>query len=154
MGPERAASLLAAGCSDMGGSIMAESITRAAGEQSACMQGRAGRMHSAQGSPERAELDVRRSDTTHTTQLNPLTQRHCRFSPPTGASHGQELPPERMEALIRAAGRSPRQRTTLYGAVPAAQTAKSFGAAPLAPAVALPAGAAGAGAGGGSKGRR
>ena len=32
MGPERAASLLAAGCSDMGGSIMAESITRAAGE--------------------------------------------------------------------------------------------------------------------------
>ena len=32
-----------------------------------------------------------------------------------GAGCGQEMPPERMEALIRAAGRVPRQRTTLYG---------------------------------------
>lgn len=32
MGPERAAQLLAVGCNDMGGSIMNESITRAAGE--------------------------------------------------------------------------------------------------------------------------
>src|SRR5213079_1969306 len=32
-----------------------------------------------------------------------------------GARHGQELPPEAMEAAIRAAGRVPRQRTTLYG---------------------------------------
>jgi FO synthase len=31
-----------------------------------------------------------------------------------GASHGQEMTPETMEALIRGAGRSPRQRTTLY----------------------------------------
>ncbi len=31
MGPERAADLLAAGCNDMGGSIMNESITKAAG---------------------------------------------------------------------------------------------------------------------------
>lgn len=31
MGPERAAQLLAVGCNDMGGSIMNESITRAAG---------------------------------------------------------------------------------------------------------------------------
>ena len=31
MGPERAAALLASGCNDMGGSIMNESITRAAG---------------------------------------------------------------------------------------------------------------------------
>ena len=31
-----------------------------------------------------------------------------------GAAFGQELPPERMEELIRSAGRSPRQRTTLY----------------------------------------
>lgn len=31
MGPERAAALLRSGCNDMGGSIMNESITRAAG---------------------------------------------------------------------------------------------------------------------------
>ena len=31
MGPERAAGLLAAGCNDMGGSLMSESITKAAG---------------------------------------------------------------------------------------------------------------------------
>lgn len=31
MGPERAADLLSAGCNDMGGSIMNESITKAAG---------------------------------------------------------------------------------------------------------------------------
>jgi len=49
-----------------------------------------------------------------------------------GAEHGQEFPPEAMEAAIRAIGRVPRQRTTLYGAPPSAQTARSFGAAPLA----------------------
>ena len=32
-----------------------------------------------------------------------------------GAAFGQEMPPERMEELIRSAGRVPRQRTTLYG---------------------------------------
>ena len=32
-----------------------------------------------------------------------------------GAVYGQEMPPERMEELIRSAGRVPRQRTTLYG---------------------------------------
>jgi FO synthase len=31
-----------------------------------------------------------------------------------GASHGQEMTPQRMEAIIRAAGRRPRQRDTLY----------------------------------------
>jgi FO synthase len=36
-----------------------------------------------------------------------------------GASHGQELPPEQMEALIRGIGRVPRRRTTLYASVPA-----------------------------------
>jgi FO synthase len=49
-----------------------------------------------------------------------------------GASHGQELPPEAMEAAIRAIGRSPRQRTTLYGEPPAERRRASFGAAPLA----------------------
>jgi FO synthase len=49
-----------------------------------------------------------------------------------GAGWGQELPPERMEALIRSAGRVPRQRTTLYGEPPPGQVARSFGAEPLA----------------------
>ena len=42
------------------------------------------------------------------------------------------MPPEQMEALIRYAGRVPRQRTTLYGEPPPAQVARSFGAEPLA----------------------
>jgi FO synthase len=49
-----------------------------------------------------------------------------------GADHGQELSPEAMEAAIRAIGRVPRQRTTLYGQVDAERAARSFGAAPLA----------------------
>jgi FO synthase len=49
-----------------------------------------------------------------------------------GAGWGQELPPERMEALIRAAGRVPRQRTTLYGEPSPEQVARSFGTRPLA----------------------
>jgi FO synthase len=48
-----------------------------------------------------------------------------------GAAYGQELPPERMEELIRSAGRVPRQRTTLYGAAPDERIRASFGAAPL-----------------------
>ena len=48
-----------------------------------------------------------------------------------GSEFGQELPPEQMEALIRANGRVPRQRTTVYGTPPAEQTRRSFGAAPL-----------------------
>ena len=49
-----------------------------------------------------------------------------------GAEHGQELPPERMEALIRSAGRVPRQRTTLYGDPAEERVRASFGALPLA----------------------
>jgi FO synthase len=49
-----------------------------------------------------------------------------------GAGHGQELPPEAMEAAIRSVGRTPRQRTTLYGEPPRERRAASFGAAPLA----------------------
>ena len=49
-----------------------------------------------------------------------------------GAEHGQEMPPEVMERLIRANGRTPRQRTTLYADAPAERRAASFGAAPLA----------------------
>ena len=47
-------------------------------------------------------------------------------------SFGQEMPPERMEEMIRAAGRVPRQRTTLYGEPDAERVAASFGAPPLA----------------------
>jgi len=49
-----------------------------------------------------------------------------------GAKHGQEMPPEAMEHLIRANGRTPRQRTTLYADAPAERRAASFAAAPLA----------------------
>ena len=49
-----------------------------------------------------------------------------------GADFGQELPPERMEELIRSAGRMPRQRTTLYDDPPEERVRASFGAAPLA----------------------
>ena len=49
-----------------------------------------------------------------------------------GSEWGQEMPPEAMEALIRSAGRTPRQRTTTYGEPPADQVRRSFGAAPLA----------------------
>jgi FO synthase len=49
-----------------------------------------------------------------------------------GAEFGQEMPPEAMEALIRSAGRVPRQRTTLYGMPAEERVAASFGAPPLA----------------------
>jgi FO synthase len=49
-----------------------------------------------------------------------------------GAAHGQEMPPEGMEETIRALGRTPRQRTTLYGTPPQERTRLSFGAPPLA----------------------
>jgi len=49
-----------------------------------------------------------------------------------GSEHGQELPPERMEELIRSAGRIPRQRTTLYGEPSEERMRASFGAEPLA----------------------
>ena len=48
-----------------------------------------------------------------------------------GAVHGQEMPPESMERVIRGLGREPRQRTTLYADAPAERRAASFGAAPL-----------------------
>jgi FO synthase len=49
-----------------------------------------------------------------------------------GSEHGQEMAPEQMEALIRSCWRTPRQRTTLYGAVSEERRAASFGAPPLA----------------------
>lgn len=59
-----------------------------------------------------------------------------------GAVHGQELPPAAMRALIRGAGRVPRQRTTLYGAAPPEQEARALAPPPLVP-LGSPLGAAG-----------
>ena len=85
MGPEGVRACLHAGANDVGGTLMNESITRAA-----------------------------------------------------GAAHGQEFPPAELEALIRAAGREPWQRTTLYE--PAAQERQhaAHHAAPLAEYVNTP----------------
>lgn len=55
-----------------------------------------------------------------------------------GTTHGQEMPPEAMEQLIRSLGRTPRQRTTLYDDVPAHLHQRGFGAAPLAPMIQTP----------------
>ena len=52
-----------------------------------------------------------------------------------GADHGQELAPAEIEAVAASAGRSARQRTTLYGVPARAQHMRSFDAAPLAPLV-------------------
>jgi FO synthase len=47
-----------------------------------------------------------------------------------GSEHGQEMTPEQLESLIRANGRMPRQRTTLYGDADPGRRAASFGAPP------------------------
>jgi FO synthase len=78
LGSPGAAGCLNAGCNDLGGTLMNESISRAA-----------------------------------------------------GASFGQEMPPEAMEELIRSLGRTPRQRTTLYGDSPTERRNASFDVAPL-----------------------
>jgi FO synthase len=90
LGIEGAQAVLRAGANDLGGTLMNESISRAA-----------------------------------------------------GADHGQELPPEAMEEAIRAIGRTPRQRTTLYGDATAERVAASFGVPPLAEPVNPPASEAG-----------
>jgi FO synthase len=46
-----------------------------------------------------------------------------------GASHGQEMTPQRMEDIIRRAGREPRMRNTLYGDAPLATRERAFAAA-------------------------
>jgi FO synthase len=53
------------------------------------------------------------------------------ISKAAGAAFGQELPPERMDALIEALGRRPAQRTTLYGTPMDERIATSYEAAPL-----------------------
>jgi len=48
-----------------------------------------------------------------------------------GAAHGEEFPPAELEQLIRDAGRSPWQRTTLYEAAPQERHDAGMRAAPL-----------------------
>lgn len=48
-----------------------------------------------------------------------------------GADHGQEMAPDRMVEIARRLGRTPRQRTTLYGEAPARQRDRAFQAPPL-----------------------
>ena len=52
-----------------------------------------------------------------------------------GGTHGQEYPPDRMEASIRAAGRFARQRTTTYDDAPSWQKHRSYSANALLPRV-------------------
>ncbi len=52
-----------------------------------------------------------------------------------GGAHGQEFPPDRMEAAISAAGRLARQRTTLYADAPSRQKQRSYAAEPLSPRI-------------------
>ena len=84
MGRRGAAACLDAGVNDLGGSLMNESISRAA-----------------------------------------------------GTTHGQELPPEEMGALIRRCGRLSLQRSTVYGPVSEERAAAGRAAPPLEPIAAL-----------------
>jgi FO synthase len=60
------------------------------------------------------------------------------ISKAAGNEHGEELPPEHMEALIGNIGRRAEQRTTLYDSADAERRRISFGAPPLAPVVQTP----------------
>ena len=84
MGRSGVSQLLAAGVNDLGGTLMNESISRAAGTR-----------------------------------------------------NGQELPPEEMDELIRQCGRTPIQRTTLYGSPKPDRINCSYGAPQLLPVVAM-----------------
>ena len=88
LGVEGVATALGAGANDLGGTLMNESITRAA-----------------------------------------------------GARHGQEWPLVSMQAFVRGLGRQPRQRTSLYAAVPMQRTRCALDAPPLLVPVDDPAGA-------------
>jgi len=80
LGPDAARACLNAGANDMGGTLMNESISRAA-----------------------------------------------------GTLHGQEMSPQRMDALIESCGRVPEQRTTLYSRPSPERLERSYAARPLAP---------------------
>ena len=56
-----------------------------------------------------------------------------------GAGHGQETSPRQMIGMIEAAGRTPRQRSTVYGDVPADVARRGLEASELADVVNTPA---------------
>jgi FO synthase len=56
-----------------------------------------------------------------------------------GAEHGEEFPPEAMDGLIASLGRTPQQRTTLYGTPHKARIDASYGAPALLPVEQFPA---------------
>ncbi len=56
-----------------------------------------------------------------------------------GATHGQEMSPEKIEDLILGIGRIPKQRTTTYEQPGAARTRRSFGAPAITPPRNMPA---------------
>ncbi len=85
MGDDGVIACLNSGCNDLGGTLMNESISRAA-----------------------------------------------------GAMHGQEATPMQMDALARAAGRIPKQRSTLYADVPAERSRAGVNAVELEPIVNTP----------------
>lgn len=87
LGPEGIRICLQAGANDLGGTLMNESISRAAGTE-----------------------------------------------------HGQEMPPQKMDELIRSINRTPKQRTTLYQEAPIPNQVRSYQAAILQPIVLTPAG--------------
>ena len=84
-GPDGVCALLHGGVNDLGGTLMNESISRAA-----------------------------------------------------GTTHGQEMPPEAMELLIRSIGRNPRQRSTMYGRVSNEMHLRGLNAVELTPMVLTP----------------
>jgi FO synthase len=85
LGPRGAAICLGGGANDLGGTLMNESISRAA-----------------------------------------------------GSTHGEEFPPEAMEALIGEAGRVAAPRTTLYAPADPGKMARARAAAPLSPVIQTP----------------
>ena len=85
LGAKGAAACLGVGANDLGGTLMNESISRAAGNE-----------------------------------------------------HGEELPPEAMQALVYGVGRTPQQRNTLYGPVAEDRRRRSFSAPALTPIVLTP----------------
>ena len=56
-----------------------------------------------------------------------------------GASHGQEFSPQQLEAIIISAGKTPKQRTTLYADAPQERIDTSYQAAELQDVVNTPA---------------
>ena len=138
----RAAAVRADGDADLAEGPLAARADLARGGADACR----GAARAASGDPEHPVLvgqarAGRRRRLPRAPACNDLggTLMNESISRAAGASFGQEMPPENMEALIRSLGRTPRQRTTLYGEPAPDRIAASFGAAPLSEPINTPA---------------